>query len=130
MANNGKPELTTRQKKAIAALISQPDAKAAAKRARVGYRTIMRWLAEDDQFKRALVEAESDAINEAGRLLLAGQKQAFKTLFDLMTNARSESTRRLSAVAWIDFGLRYRELRNIEGRIADLEAEVYGKANR
>ena len=123
--NNGNTrELTTRQKKAIAALLSQPDAKSAAKTARVGYRTIMRWLAEDEQFQRELTRAEGAAISEAGRLLLAGQKAALKTLYDLMTSGRSESTRRLAAVAWVDFALRYRDFWSFEERLQAIEQKV------
>ena len=125
MATNGNSnELTTRQKKAIAALLSQPDAKAAAKRARVGYRTIMRWLAENEQFKRALTKAEGAAIDEAGRLLLTGQKAALKTLYELMTGGQSENTRRLAAVAWVDFALRYRDIWNFEERLQAIEQKV------
>lgn len=128
MATIGNPDgLTTRQRRAITALLSESDAKAAAKAAHVGYRTLCRWLAELPDFRAALTQAEGATIDAAGRRLLNGQDQALDVLTELMTRATKESDKRLAAAAWLDFALRWRELRNVEQRLAELEAAVYGK---
>lgn len=129
MATNGDlPEkLTTRQQRAIAALLSEPDAKAAAKVAHVGYRTLIRWLADDPKFRAALSEAESELVSEAGRRLLTGQAQALNTLENLLTGALKDTDRRQAAIAWLDFALRFRELKNLDERLTELERLAYGE---
>lgn len=131
MASKGNPgELTIRQRRAIAALLVEPDAKAAAQAARVGYRTLMRWLAELPEFRQALTMAESETIDAAGRRLLTGQDQALNVLSEMMTNPETtQANRRQAAQAWLDFALRWREFKNVEARLAELEAAVYGKHN-
>lgn len=133
MATNGNPgsELSPRQRRAIAALLSEPDVKAAAKAANIGYRTINRWLAELPEFRAALTQAEGATIDAAGRRLLAGQDSALNVLAEIMDNHDNRPGDRMrAAAAWLDFALRWRELRNVEERLADLEAAVYGKHNQ
>lgn len=122
MATNGKPKLTPRKRRAIAALLSEKDVKAAAQTARVGARTLYRWLADDADFRAALTAAESATIDEAGRRLLTGQEKALSTLEMLIIQADKESDQRLAAVAWMDLALRWRELASIEERLMSLEA--------
>lgn len=117
-----KPKLTPRKRRAIAALLSEKDVKAAALLARVGARTLYRWLAEDADFRAALTAAETATIDAAGRRLLTGQKAALSTLEALITSADKESDQRLAAVAWMDLALRWRELASIEERLMSLEA--------
>lgn len=123
--------LSTRQRRAIAALLSEPDAKAAAKVSKVGYRTLIRWLADNPDFRQALTQAESELIGEAGRRLLSGQRLALDTLEGLITDALRDGDRRQAAIAWLEFTLRFREIRNLEERLTELERLVLhdGKAS-
>lgn len=138
MADNGnetngtqKKRLTPRQGRAIAALLASRNVIEAAQAARVGQRTLYRWLAEDEQFRRALAQAEGEQIDAAARRLLAGQSLALDALEGMLTDAEiSASNKRLAAVAWLEFCLRWREVADFERRLAELEAAVYGKANR
>jgi hypothetical protein len=129
MAENGSAggELTPRQRRAIAALLASRDVKAAAAAASVGERTLYRWLAQDPQFRAALTQAETELIGESTRRLIAGQALALDTLEGLMAGAQRDSDRRLAAAAWLDFVLRWRELTNVEQRLAELERIVYGE---
>ena len=120
MAING---VTPRQKKAIAALLSESNVKAAAVAAGVGERTLSRWLSEDSKFNNALSVAEGRLIEDAGRLLLRGQVTALRVLDRLMVDG-SESNQRLAAVAWLDNCMKIRELKSIEDRLSRLE-EAY-----
>jgi hypothetical protein len=133
MAHNGNPgsELTTRQRRGIAALLTEPDVKAAAQAAGVGYRTLMRWLAELPEFRAALTQAEGETIDAAGRRLLAGQDSALNVLAEIMDNHDNRpGDRRQAAAAWLDFALRWRELRNVEQRLTELESAVYAQPNQ
>lgn len=119
-----KSELTPRRKKAIVSLLSCKNVPAAAIAAKIGERTLYRWMAEPE-FKAALMSAEGDAIDQAARRLIIGQDQALDTLEDLMENANSERVRREAANDWLTHLLKIRELRNVEQRLAELEAAVY-----
>lgn len=129
MATNGNPpkELTARQRRAIAALLASPDTKEAAAAAGIGARTLYRWLSEDAGFRAALTQAESDLIGDSTRRLVGGQQAALDALEDLIAGATKDSDRRLAAVAWLDFVLRWRELQNVELRLSALEAAINGK---
>jgi hypothetical protein len=89
MAVNGNPEgLTSRKKRAIAALLTSRDIKAAALAAKVGERTLHRWL-DDQSFRDALQAAESEAINTATRRLIGLEDSAvnaFNDVFDLASS--------------------------------------------
>jgi hypothetical protein len=127
MAENGnqKPELTPRQKRAIAALLTESDAKAAAAAAGVGYRTLCRWLTFE-RFRLALTQAEGAALDGATRRLLVGQSRALDALEGLIKSSKSETVQRQAAVNWLDTLLKLLELRNIEQRVTAIEEFVYG----
>ncbi len=57
MAENGK--FPARKARAIAALLKEKDVSAAAKAAKVGERTLHRWLTDDADFRRELKAAEA-----------------------------------------------------------------------
>ena len=127
MATNGneKPELTARQKRAITALLTESDAKAAAVSAKVGYRTLCRWLTFE-YFRQALTQAEGSALDATTRRLLAGQFRALDALEVLIKSSKSETVQRQAAVNWLDTLLKLLELRNIEQRVTAIEEYVYG----
>jgi len=81
MASNGK--LNTRQRQAIAALLTSPNAKEAAALANVGERTLYRWLAENEAFKAALRQAQDEAIAVAVARLAGELPAAVDTIVQL-----------------------------------------------
>jgi hypothetical protein len=122
MANSGA--LSAKQSKAIAALLSSKTVLGAAELAGVSARTLTRWLA-DDGFKAALTEAESEAIDAATRRLIGLQGAAIDTLQETLSDRKALPGIRLRAAQSIlDYGLKLRELRNIESRLAALEATI------
>lgn len=129
MTESGKDsgKLTTRQKRAIAALLSSKDQRSAAAAAGVAERTLYRYLQNQD-FRQALRKAETRVLEGSGRRLLSGQDAALDALESLIGGAIKDSDRRLSAVAWLDLVLRWRDL-DIENRLGQLEDIVYGKQN-
>jgi len=123
MANDPK-KLTTRQKKAISALIIAPDKKAAAELAGVGYRSLNRWF-EDDHFMAELRRAEGDLIGEAVRSLIADLAANIKTMLDIRDHPRTPVSVKLRACQAIDQSLlKWREALDMEQRLAALEKAV------
>lgn len=98
-------ELTYRQRRAIASLLATRSIPEAAASAKVGERSIYRWL-DDPQFKQALSAAQSEAIDTAARRLIGLQDQAIDTLAEL-GKSENESIRLQAAQAILDQVVRY-----------------------
>lgn len=114
-------ELTPKQHRAILALLSAKSVGEAAKQAKMGERTLWRWLS-DPLFRAALAGAEADMIDTATRRLLQMQEGAIETVQAIMEDAEASPTVRLRAAqAVLDYLLKLRELRNVEQRLTALE---------
>ncbi len=118
--------ITTKQQKAIAALLSERTARDAAKTAGVGERTLYKWLGEPG-FREALRSAEADILDDVTRRLTAGQRLALDTLEKLIQSARHESTKLTACVSWLNMYLKFRDMKDIEDRLTALEAAQNGK---
>ena len=123
--------LTRNQVKAIKALLEYPTIEKAAAAIGVNPRTIGRWL-DDRSFRAELARAEGDALDKVTRKLLYLGDFAVNALGSVLQepNQRGASNKRLAAQTILTQLLKLREMRNVEERIADLEAAVYGKANK
>ena len=113
--------LSTKQRKAIAALLASSTHAQAAEIVGVGERTISRWLTEPD-FRAELRDAESQVISEANRQLIQHQGAAIETLAEIMANG-TEGNRRLAAVAILGHAQHAVEIQNLIERIERLEYE-------
>lgn len=123
MTGNGT--LSTKKAKAIAALLSSKNVTEAAELAGVGTRTLFRWMQEID-FQEALTQAESEAIDAATRRLIGLQGAAIDTLHDTLSDRKAlPGIRMRAAQSILDFLMRLRELRNVESRLAKLEAIIH-----
>lgn len=119
MANNDN--LTPAQKRAIVALLTERDIRTAAAAAKVGERTLHRWL-EYPAFRAELTRQEGEALAEVTRGLLAMQGAALVELADLVEGCGVAPGVQLQAIRTaLEYNLRYRELNNLEARIAALE---------
>ena len=122
--------LTAKQHRAIAALISSPTVGEAAKAAGVSERTLARWMGDPD-FRMALGVVESDMIDGAVRCMigdLTANHDTMRAIRDDPTNGPAVRLR--AAVALSDDLLRWRELRNVEARLASLEAAYLGSEGK
>lgn len=118
--------LTTAQKRGIVALLTERDVRAAARAAKVGERTLARWLTFP-AFREALLDAEGAAIDAATRRLLGLQSDAIDTLANTLSDPKAGAAVKLRAAqAILDYLLKMRELRNIESRLIRLEVMIYG----
>lgn len=118
MAKNS--ELSPKQKRMIAALVSHRTLGAACEAVGIGRTTLTRWMT-DPEFKRALLDAESEVMSDTSRSMLAGKDTALDTLHALMTEASSDGVRRQAAVDWLTFTNKNYELQNFELRLIALE---------
>lgn len=115
--------LSTKQARAISALLSSKTVIEAAQQADVAHRTLTRWLSSDQQFRQALSMAEGDLIDGASRRLLQIQAGAIDTIEGMLADDAevSDAVRLRAAVAALDYLLKLRELRQFEQRLAALE---------
>lgn len=131
MAENGKVlELSAKQKRAIAALLTAGNVRGASKIAHVGERTLFRWMGEEC-FARALQQAGDDALAATVRALTDAGTVAVLTLRGIMARpGAKDSDKRGAADAILSHMLRVRELAEIERRLAVLEGLQNGKSKR
>jgi hypothetical protein len=125
MTDNGT-ELTTRQQRTIAALLTAKNVREAARASKTPERTIYTWFNEPD-FRTALYEAEGHLIDAATRRLLHHQDVALTVILTIMADRDNPASVRLKAAqSVLDQLLKLRELRNVEQRLTALEA-IYAK---
>ena len=119
-------KLRTKQTRAIKALLEYRTIAAAAEAASVSERTIYRWF-DVPAFRSALNKAEGQAIDAATRNLLTLSKAAINVFYEIMQDDTiSPGVRLRAADRVMDHLVRLRELRDVEQRLAVLEAKVYG----
>ena len=119
-------KLRSKQKRAIKALLEYRTIAAAADAASVSERTIYRWF-DVPAFRAALNKAEGQAIDAATRNLLTLSKAAINVFYEVMQDENiSPGVRLRAADRVMDHLVRLRELRDVEQRLATLEAKVYG----
>jgi len=114
--------LTPKQHKALAALLSEPTVTAAAAKVGIGERTLHTWLHEP-AFDAAYTALRHDAVGLAvGRLQHATglAVDALVEVLDIRTPARA-AVRVSAAKVIIEYAIRFRELDELESRIAALE---------
>lgn len=116
--------ITTRQRRAIVALLTEKDAKKAAEIAGVGYRSLCRWL-EDGQFQRELKSAEGAIIAEAVRWLINDMAVNHATMREIRDGRAAPNIKLRAAIALDQALLKWRESLDIEQRLSELEKAVF-----
>ena len=114
-------DLTIKQERAIAALLSCQSVAQAAKLAAVGERSIFRWL-KQDTFQSHLRRARRQALcGVLGRLQQVADR-AVDTLDAILQNEKATSASRVSAVqAALRFACHGIEIDDFEERLASVE---------
>lgn len=122
-----EPQISLKQERAIAALLTEPMIKTAAETAGVGLRTLTRWLAEPG-FKRAFREARKVAFTQAIALTQRYTPLAVHTLAKVMNDSNAPYAAKVSAAAAIlRFGRESIELDDLAHRVEVLEADSLGR---
>lgn len=128
MSQNGS--LTRNQVRAIAALLSNRTVEEAAESAGVAARTVYRWLKTND-FKLALTHAKGEVLTDAVRVLITDMQANHRTMIDIRDNEKNDASLRLRAAIALDNSLlKWRELGNVEERLAALEEMVFHETYR
>jgi hypothetical protein len=113
--------LTTKQARAVAALLIAPTLCEAAKNAGISERQLARWLAED-AFRMALQRAQDEAIGAAVRRLAGGLGRALDTLQVVMDDKYTPAGVRVrAALGWADAGRAWLETLTLAERVTKLE---------
>src|SRR3982751_6382739 len=85
-ANDRVDELSHNQVRALGALLTSTSLAAAAEEAKVGEKTLRRWLHDDGTFRAAYKEKRRAALDGVMGLLEAGMYEAVEVLRDAMQN--------------------------------------------
>ncbi len=121
MAENSR--LTSKQNRAITALVSSRGIRQASQVTEIPERTLYRWLRQP-AFRAALTEAESLAVEHAARRITALSDQAVNVLEHAMSDRTPMTIRLRAAQSVLEYLLKLRELVSIEERLARLEEQL------
>src|SRR3954469_10724751 len=99
---SGKEQLNIRQSRAIVALIEHATITDAAAACDIGESTIRRWLASDEEFRRALREATRRLLDHAIAHAPKAADDAVKTLEVIASDEKAPHTARVAASRYLD----------------------------
>jgi hypothetical protein len=120
MSDNGR--ITPRQVRAMNALLEGKTRAAAAEEAGVTERTLYRWLAEDEAFKRTLRDAQDSYIDAATRTLsFHARRMALVLVAIAIDTGINPAVRVQAARAALVENLKIRDQRELAERITALE---------
>jgi hypothetical protein len=118
-----KPDLSTRQRRGLASLMTSRTIPEAAQAAGVTERTFYRWLVLP-AFAAELKTRQAGIIDQAAGRLVQELSKAIETLAELRDGAKGEGVRRQAASELIDKCFAIREQTDLEKRLSDLERQA------
>jgi len=121
--NEGKSSLSVPQQRALAALMATPSIAQAAVAAKVGKRTLYRWLSEDEVFQSEFQKLKREITVDGLLQLQKAVTGAVSCLVEVMTDAVDSpaSARVAAAREIVQQALRVMEAEMLEQRILELE---------
>jgi hypothetical protein len=121
-------ELPDKQQKALAALLSEPTLKAAARSAGCSEPTLWRYI-QDKTFAKRLRELRLESVAQASARLQNTSGEAVRVLTELMTGAEVPPAVRMASARYVlEMAFRSVELDDLQRRIEELEAFIKRKA--
>ena len=122
--NGSQTELTDKQRRGIAALLSEPTTKAAAEAAKVSEVTIHRWL-NDAAFSAALKESRERVFESTLAALQSASGKAVETLRYVMNDKTAQASARVSAAKTVlDIAIKAREQLDLSERLRLVEEQL------
>ena len=122
MATDGSNTVKN-QEAAIAALLTCANIEAAAKKAKIGARTLYRWLAEDAAFREQYRAARREIVAHAIGQMQKNCAVAVRVLAEITEDTLAPASSRVSAArAILDASVKAVEQEEIIARIEKLEA--------
>lgn len=114
--------MTTKQKRAIAALLTASTKQEAARAAGISYATLRRWLAEDADFQQAYNDELQGVIERAAVLARQGMTEAVTALREIVADGETAQNTKVAAARTIlESGAKIIEMQSFEARLAALE---------
>ncbi len=111
--------MTTKQTKALAALLTQPTKGEAARAAGIGLTTLKRYL-EDPAFQAAYQKAVAELVEDAAAQAKQSLNPALSCLRDIVEDSNETATARIQAArSLLEYGLRLTEIVDILRVIED-----------
>jgi hypothetical protein len=121
---------TSRQEKAIIALLNEPTTKEAAMAAGVSEVTLWRWL-QNPEFRASYMEVRRVAVQRAIARTQVATSEAVETLREVMNDKSAKGSERISAAkAILDYAMKGIELEDHEHRLEELEAKLAAAGQR
>lgn len=118
---HSEPELTSRQERAIVALISSPTIEGAAKAAKIGRVTLFKYL-QEPLFQKVYREAKRQSVEHAIAKLQRVSTKAVDILEEIMRNRDAPASARVTAAKTVlEMAVKAIEFETLEERIAALE---------
>lgn len=114
-------DLPGRQTRASTALLAASSVAGAAREARIGERTLRRWLQEDPQFRTFYRRARSEMLAQATTRLQFASMRAVETLCELLNERSRPEVRARVALGILAFAARGEELEGLAVRVDTLE---------
>ena len=115
----GISTLSNKQQAALAALVSQPTITLAAAKAKIGERTLYRWMAEDAAFKTEYLKLRRGVVNNAVFQLQKACNDAVATLSGIMVDSTAPTSARVTAAKEVlERSLKFLELEDLAARVA------------
>lgn len=116
--------LSTKQRRFIAALATQPTIRAAAKTAQIAERTAWLYLS-DPRVKQEIAQRQGAMLSQVTAGLVADMADARRVLLDVALDKQASDSARVSAAKGIlDCGLRLFEMYSLADRVAELERRL------
>lgn len=116
--------MTTRQTKAIAALVSEPTKRAAAAKAGISESTLRSYLS-DPAFMAEYRAAVSSMLDDATRESQQALSPALSCLREVTTDTEAPATARIAAArSLLEYALRLTEFTDVVARLNELEENV------
>jgi hypothetical protein len=120
-----KQPLTRKQESALEALLVQPTINLAAAQAKVGERTLGRWLAEDEAFKAEYLRMRREIVNNAIFQIQKATNNAVNVTIALMNDTNILASTRLGAARTIlEMAIEAVKIEALEERLQALEAHM------
>lgn len=113
-----------KQEEAIAALLSHSSIPEAARAINLGEKTLWRWL-QDDDFRKAYMEARAEVVRHAVVQVQTCMNEAVGTLREVMSDPQAPASSRVSAAkSMLDLGVKAVEVEDLSSRLKRLEEKL------
>lgn len=117
-------DITIKQEKAIAALLTEPTIQLAADKAGVGETTLYRWMKEES-FDKAFKEARKSALSQTISRLQQTTTDAVNTLKSVMENEESPASSRVTAAKTVlEMAFKAYELEDLAAKVEEMEQYI------